>query len=91
MSGERKNTDWLSGYLFHAELILDENDSLHIQTPAYTPIYTWKSKLSGKLVFRCLPANRLPPDGMDSDQESTMGKVAEVTRKALQGSPLQER
>ena len=91
LSGERKNTDWLSGYLFHAELILDENDSLHIQTPAYTPIYTWKSKLSGKLVFRCLPANRLPPDGMDSDQESTMGKVAEVTRKALQGSPLQER
>ena len=91
LSGERKSTDWLSGYLFHAELTLDSTGVLSIGVPAYTPLYTWKSNLTGKLGFRCLAANGAIPDGMDADQQKTMGKAAEVTRKAVQDSPMQER
>ena len=90
LSGERK-LDRLSGYLFHAELMLDDDGILHVNAPGYTPVYTWKSSLSGKLVFRCLAANRNIPDGMDEEQQKTMGRSAEATRKALQDSPLQER
>ena len=91
VSGNRDNVKRLSGYLFHAEVSMDRDGTVSISNPTYTPTYTWKSELSGKLSFHCMAANAAIPDGMEDKQQKTMGRCAEQTRKVLQDSVLQER
>lgn len=91
LSGERGTAKRLAGYLFHAEIVPDGHGGANVISPAYTPLYTWKYKQDGRYYYRCMAANRIAPDGMDSDQMKTMGRAREATETALAGSPLTER
>ena len=91
LSGEQSRIRRRSGYLFHAVIRIGEDGRLSIEEPAFTPVYTWKYKQDGRYYYRCLAANRVPPDGMDNSQAKDMEKSAETTRKALEGCGFAER
>ena len=90
LSGERGSAKRIAGYLFHAEIVSDGKGGAVVRSPSYTPLYTWKYKQDGRYYYRCIPANRTAPDGMDTEQIKTMGRAKEATETALAGSPLAE-
>ena len=91
LSGDRSNIRRISGYLLHFRIHLTRNGKAEVEQPEYTPLYTWRYRQDGQYYYRCLAANRMPPDGMDNEQIKSMDKAAEATRSALAGSPLTER
>ena len=91
LSGERSNIRRISGYLLHFRIRLTRDGKTEVEQPEYTPLYTWRYRQDGQYYYRCLAANRTPPDGMDNEQIKSMDKAAEATRSVLAGSPLTER
>lgn len=91
LTAERKNNNRMAGYLFHAEFVMDADRNVRISGLQYTPLFTWMFKQEGRNHYRCLAANRPIPDGMENDQRKKMETVANITRTALQGTPLAER
>ena len=91
LSGDRSNIRRISGYLLHVRIHLTRDGKAAVEQPEYTPLYTWRYRQDGQYYYRCLAANRNPPDGMDNEQIKSMDKAAEATRSALAGSPLSER
>ena len=91
LSKDRSKSQNMAGYLFHVEFIMDSSRDVRINNLAYTPLYTWLYSQDKRDSYRCLAANRTPPDGMDIKQQNTMSRVADITREALKDSPLTER
>ena len=91
LSGDRSNIRRISGYLLHVRIHMTRDGKAVVEQPEYTPLYTWRYRQDGQYYYRCLAANRTPPDGMDNEQIKSMDKAAEATRSALAGSPLSER
>ena len=91
LSKDRSKSQNMAGYLFHVEFIMDSSRDVRINNLAYTPLYTWLYSQDKRDSYRCLAANRTPPDGMDNEQIKNMDKAADTTRAALEGSPLNER
>ena len=91
LSGDRSNIRRISGYLLHVRIHMTRDGKAAVEQPEYTPLYTWRYRQDGQYYYRCLAANRTPPDGMDNEQIKNMDKAAEAVRSALVGSPLSER
>ena len=91
LSGDRSNIRRISGYLLHARIHMTRDGKAAVEQPEYTPLYTWRYRQDGQYYYRCLAANRNPPDGMDNEQIKNMDKAAETTRSVLAGSLLSER
>lgn len=91
LSGDRSNIRRISGYLLHFRIHLTRDGKAEVEQTEYTPLYTWRYRQDGQYYYRCLAANRTPPDGMDNEQIKSMDKAAETTRSVLAGSPLTER
>ena len=91
LSGDRSNIRRISGYLLHVRIHMTRDGKAAVEQPEYTPLYTWRYRQDGQYYYRCLAANRTPPDGMDNEQIKNMDKAAEAVRSALAGSPLSER
>ena len=91
LSKDRSKSQNMAGYLFHVEFIMDSSHNIRMNNLAYTPLYTWLYTQDKRENYRCLAANRTPPDGMEMKQQNTMAKVADITREALKDSPLTER
>lgn len=91
LSKDRSKSQNMAGYLFHVEFVMDSTRDVRINNLAYTPLYTWLYTTDKRDSYRCLAANRTPPDGMDIKQQNTMSRVADITREALKDSPLTER
>ncbi len=91
LSGDRSNIRRISGYLLHVRIHMTRDGKAAVEQPEYTPLYTWRYRQDGQYYYRCLAANRTPPDGMDNEQIKNMDKAAETVRSALAGSPLSER
>ena len=91
LSGDRTNIKRMSGYLLHVRIHVTRDGKTAVEEPEYTPVYTWRYRQDGQYYYRCLAANRTPPDGMDNEQIKSMDKAAEAIRSALAGSPLNER
>ena len=91
LSGDRTNIKRISGYLLHVRIHLTRDGKTLVEQPEYTPVYTWRFRQDGQYYYRCLAANRTPPDGMDNEQIKSMDKAADTTRGVLAGSPLNER
>lgn len=91
LSGDRTNIKRISGYLLHVRIHLTRDGKTLVEQPEYTPVYTWRYRQDGQYYYRCLAANRTPPDGMDNEQIKSMDKAADTTRGVLAGSPLSER
>ena len=88
LSGDRSNTNRISGYLLHVTVRSNGQGGTDILNPEYTPVYTWKYKQDGRYYYRCIPSAGDAPDGMDNDQKKAMTKSAEAVEKVLQDSPL---
>ncbi len=91
LSKDRSKSQNMAGYLFHVEFVMDSSRSIRMNNLSYTPLYTWLYTQDRRDNYRCLAANRIPPDGMEIKQQNTMFKVADITREALKDSPLTER
>lgn len=91
LSKDRSKAQNMAGYLFHVEFAMDSSRSIRMNDLSYTPLYTWLYTQDRRENYRCLAANRTPPDGMEIKQQNTMSRVADITREALKDSPLTER
>ena len=91
LSGDRANIRRMSGYLLHVRIHMTRDGKVMVEQPEYTPVYTWKYRQDSQYYYRCLAANRTPPDGMENEQIKNMDKAADAVRAALEGSPLSER
>ena len=91
LSKDRSNAQNMAGYLFHTEFVMDSSRNVRISNSEFTPLYTWLFTQDKRNNYRCLAANRVPPDGMEIKQQNTMAHVADITREALKDSFLTER
>ena len=88
MTGDRTNPKHMAGYLLNVTVRSDGKGGADILAPEYTPVYTWKYKQDGRFYYRCLASDQPVPDGMDSEQQKTMGKAEKAVSDVLAGSPL---
>ena len=91
LSKDRSRSQNMAGYLFHVEFVMDASRNIRMDNLSYTPLYTWLFTQDRHDNYRCLAANRTPPDGMEIKQQNTMFRVADITREVLKDSPLTER
>ena len=89
LSGDRSNIRRIAGILLHITLFTKDSKT-EIRDCSYTPLYTWKYKMDGRYYYRCLAANGTVPDGMDTDQQKSMKKAADVVREAMKNSGMEE-
>ena len=87
ISDNRKHVNRMSSYLLQVTF-REEGGSAVISDLAYVPTYLWRYRQDGTYYYRCLAANRTPPDGMDSDQQTNMAKAAEIAADLLKDSGI---
>ena len=90
LGGDRSNIRRIAGMLLQATVRVEKGRA-EIRDACYIPLYTWKYKQDSRFYYRCLPADRPVPDGMDSEQQKMMKKAAESVRNAMKDSPVEER
>ena len=87
ISDNRKQINRMSSYAL--KVTFQEADSgVRISDLAYVPTYLWRYRQDGVYYYRCLAANRTPPDGMDSDQQQNMARAAEQIAETLKDSGI---
>ena len=87
ISDNRKQINRLSSYVLKVTF-RQEAGGAAISDLAYVPTYLWRYRQDGVYYYRCLAANRTPPDGMDSDQQQNMAKAAEQIAETLKDSSI---
>ncbi len=87
ISDNRKAINRMSSYVVRATF-RQEADGIGIAELSYVPTYLWRYRQDGVYYYRCLPANRTPPDGMDSDQQQNMARAAEQVAETLKDSGI---
>ena len=88
ISDNRKAISRMSGYLLRVTFRKDGGVMTAAENLQYIPTYVWRYKQDGVYYYRCLAANRTPPDGMDSEQQKNMAKAAETIADVLEGSGI---
>ena len=88
VSDNRKAINRLSSYLLQVTFETDGQGGAAVSDTAYVPTYLWRYRQDGVYSYRCLAANRTPPDGMDSDQQKNMAKAAESIAELLENSGI---
>ncbi len=91
MTDERGSANRIGGMLLHVTFRKEGNGTPTLEKVEYTPTYVWKYRQDSHYYYKCMAANCLPPDGMDSDQITVMEKALTAVRKALESSPVEER
>ena len=90
LSGDRGNIKKMSGILLQVTVTIEGN-STEISNFRYIPLYTWKYKQDSRYYYRCLAADEVVPDGMDTEQQKMMKKASDTIRNAMKDSPVEER
>lgn len=88
ISDNRKAINRMSSYLLRVTFRKDGGVMNAAENLQYIPTYVWRYKQDGVYYYRCLAANRTPPDGMDSEQQKNMAKAAETIADVLEGSGI---
>lgn len=88
ISDNRKSINRMSGYLLQVTFRKSSGGNTAAEDPRYVPTYVWRYRQDGVYYYRCLAANRTPPDGMDSEQQKNMAKAAETIAGILENSGI---
>ena len=87
MSDDRSAANRIGGFLLHLTFERNPADTVEITRVTYTPTYVWKYRQDNQYYYKCLAADRTPPDGMDNEQMGVMNRSLEAVQKALEDSP----
>ena len=90
LSGDRSNIRRMAGMLLQVTVRADRKGT-EVCDFRYIPLYTWKYKQDSRFYYRCLAADEVVPDGMDTEQQKMMKKAADTIRNAMKDSPVGER
>ena len=90
LSGDRSNIRRMAGMLLQVTVRADRGGT-EMCDFRYIPLYTWKYKQDSRFYYRCLAADEVVPDGMDTEQQKMMKKAADTIRNAMKDTPVGER
>lgn len=88
ISDNRKAINRMSSYMLRVTFRKNGGMPAAAEELQYIPTYVWRYRQDGVYYYRCLAANRTPPDGMDSEQQKNMAKAAETIADVLEGSGI---
>lgn len=91
MSDERSSANRIGSYLLHLGFEKESGERIQLKEVTYTPTYVWRYRQDSAYYYKCLAADRTPPDGMDSEQTRLMEKTFTTVQNMLEGSPAELR
>ncbi len=92
VNSDRSSRPVLSSAMLHISMLYNlQTDALTFETITYSPVYIWRTTVSGKTVYQPVIANAAPPAGMDEDQQGVMRRSLNDIRAIFANSLIQER